>query len=64
MELFDKGYDKVVKSIFCSGKTTYEYAITNFLPQIDKYYAQRKKVDEKFYQKFPERDIVIGVGIM
>ncbi len=59
MELFDKGYDKVVKSIFCSGKTTYEYAITNFLPQIDKYYAQRKKVDEKFYQKL-ERDIVIG----
>ena len=59
MELFDKGYDKVVKSIFCSGKTSYEYAITNFLPQIDKYYAQRKKVDEKFYEKL-ERDIVIG----
>lgn len=59
MELFDKGFDKVVKSIFCSGKTTYEYAFNNFLPQIDKYYAQRKKVDEKFYQKL-ERDIAIG----
>ncbi|HRH49860.1 MAG TPA: hypothetical protein PLP23_13985 [Panacibacter sp.] len=59
MELFDKGYDKVVKSIFCSGKTSYEYAVKNFLPQIDKYYAQRKKVDEKFYQKL-ERDIVLG----
>lgn len=59
MILFDKGYDKVVKSIFCSGKTSYEYAIANFLPQIDKYYAQRKKVDEKFYQKL-ERDIVMG----
>ncbi|MGN6803295.1 MAG: hypothetical protein ACTHJN_15445 [Ginsengibacter sp.] len=59
MQLFDKGFDKVVKSIFCSGKTTYEYAYKNFLPQIDKYYAQRKKVDEKFYQKL-ERDIVVG----
>lgn len=59
MELFDKGFDKVVKSIFCSGKSTYEYAYNNFLPQIDKYYAQRKKVDEKFYQKL-ERDIVLG----
>jgi hypothetical protein len=59
MELFDKEYDKVIKSIFCNGKATYEYAITNFLPQIDRYYAQRKKVDEKFYQKL-ERDIAIG----
>ena len=59
MQLFDKGFDKVVKSIFCSGKTTYEYAHNNYLPQIDKYYAQRKKVDEKFYQKL-ERDIVVG----
>ena len=59
MELFDKGFDKVVKSIFCSGKASYEYAYKNFLPQIDKYYAQRKKVDEKFYQKL-ERDIARG----
>jgi hypothetical protein len=59
MEIFDKGFDKVVKSIFCSGKITYEYAHTNLLPQVDKYYAQRKKVDEKFYQKL-ERDITVG----
>lgn len=59
MELFDKGYDEVVKSIFCSGKTTYNYAFSYFLPQVDKYYAQRKKVDEKFYQKL-ERDIALG----
>ena len=59
MEVFDKEYDKVVKSIFCSGKTTYENAVNNFVPQIDKYYAQRKKIDEKFYEKL-ERDIVNG----
>jgi len=56
---FDKEFDKVVSSVFCSGKTTYKYAIENFFPQIDKYYAQRKKLDEKFYQKL-ERDIVKG----
>jgi hypothetical protein len=56
---FDKEFDKVVSSVFCSGKTTYKYAIENFYPQIDKYYAQRKKLDEKFYQKL-ERDIVKG----
>lgn len=59
MTIFDKGFDKVVYSVFCSGKTTYQYAIEVFLPQIDKYYAQRKKVDEKFYQKL-ERDIAVG----
>jgi len=56
---FDKEFDKVVSSVFCSGKTTYKYAIENFYPQIDKYYAQRKKLDEKFYKKL-ERDIVKG----
>jgi hypothetical protein len=59
MELFDKEFDKVVKSIFCSGKTTYENAIGIFFPQIDKYYAQRKTLDEKFYQKL-QRDIKSG----
>lgn len=59
MEIFDIEYDKVVKSIFCSGKTSYEYAINSFHPQIDKYYAQRKKMDEKFYDKL-QRDITTG----
>lgn len=59
IELFDKTFDEVVKSVFCNGKTTYEYAITNIYPQIDKYYAQRKKLDEKFYKKL-ERDIPLG----
>lgn len=59
VELFDKAFDKVVKSVYCSGKTTYEYAITNIYPQIDKYYAQRKKLDETFYKKL-ERDIPNG----
>lgn len=59
MEIFDIEYDKVVKSVFCSGKTSYEYAINSFHPQIDRYYAQRKKMDEKFYSKL-ERDIITG----
>lgn len=57
--IFDKEFDKVIKSVFCSGKTTYEFAIANFHPRIDAYYAQRKKVDEKFYTKL-ERDIGVG----
>lgn len=59
VEIFDKSFDRVVKSVYCIGKTTYEYAITNIYPQIDKYYAQRKKVDEMFYNKL-ERDIPNG----
>lgn len=59
IEIFDKTFDKVVKSVHCNGKTTYEFAINNVYPQIDKYYAQRKKIDEKFYKKL-ERDIPLG----
>ena len=59
MEIFDIEFDKVVKSIYCSGKTSYEYAINAFHPQIDRYYAQRKTMDEKFYSKL-ERDIRTG----
>lgn len=59
VEIFDKGFDKVVKSVFCNGKTTYEYATTHIYPQIDKYYAQRKNLNEKFYKKL-ERDIPNG----
>jgi hypothetical protein len=56
---FDKEFDKVVSSVFCSGNTSYKYAIENFFPRIDAYYAQRKNLDEKFYQKL-QRDIVDG----
>jgi hypothetical protein len=59
MEIFDIEFDDVIKSVFCSGKTDYEYALINFHPQIDKYNAQRKKMDEKFYRKL-ERDMVNG----
>jgi len=59
MEIFDKEYDEVVKSIYCSGKTTFKYAMKHFHPQIDKYYAQRKKQNNKFYQKL-ERDLKEG----
>ncbi|TGE29238.1 hypothetical protein [Hymenobacter metallicola] len=57
--LFDKEFDSVVKSVFSSGKTTYDYAVEKFFPQIDRYYAQRKAIDEKFYKKL-ERDIKQG----
>ena len=59
IQFFDKEFDKVVSSVFCSGNTSYKYAIENFYPRIDKYYAQRKNLDEKFYQKL-QRDIIDG----
>lgn len=59
MEIFDKEFDGVVKSVFCSGKANYEYAVDYFFPQIDKYYAQRKELNKKFYEKL-ERDISKG----
>lgn len=59
MEIFDIEFDEVVKSIFSSGKTTYEEALEWFYPQIDKYYAQRKRLNEDFYEKL-ERDLQNG----
>lgn len=59
IQFFDKEFDKVVHSVFCSGNTSYQYAIESFYPRIDKYYAQRKNLDEKFYQKL-QRDIIDG----
>lgn len=55
--IFDKACDGVIKSLVATGKTTYQYAIDNFFPLADRFSAQRKTQDKKFYARL-ERDIL------
>ncbi|WGY47020.1 hypothetical protein [Vibrio sp. ABG19] len=55
--IFDKTKDGVIDSIVATGKTTYKYAIKSLYPLIDRFSAQRKTQDKKFYARL-ERDIL------
>ncbi|EOY2076666.1 hypothetical protein ACP1UU_004453 [Vibrio alginolyticus] len=55
--IFDKTKDGVIDSVVATGKTTYRYAIENLYPLIDRFSAQRKTQDKKFYARL-ERDIL------
>lgn len=55
--IFDKANDGVIGSVVASGKTTYQYAIDNLFPLTDRFSAQRKTQDKKFYSRL-ERDIL------
>ncbi|WP_211164544.1 hypothetical protein [Shewanella sp. DNRA4] len=55
--IFDKTKDGVIDSVVATGKTTYRYAIDNLYPLIDRFSAQRKTQDKKFYARL-ERDIL------
>lgn len=55
--IFDKADDGVIASVVATGKTTYQYAIENLFPLIDRFSAQRKIQDKKFYARL-ERDIL------
>lgn len=57
VQIFDKSKYGVIDSIVATGKTTYEYAIQNLYPLIDRFSAQRKTQDKKFYARL-ERDIL------
>ncbi|SON52810.1 hypothetical protein [Vibrio tapetis] len=55
--IFDKADDGVINSVVATGKVTYQYAIDNLFPLIDRFSAQRKTQDKKFYGRL-ERDIL------
>lgn len=55
--IFDKTNDGVIDSVVATGKTTYRYAIDSLYPLIDRFSAQRKTQDKKFYARL-ERDIL------
>ncbi|WP_201294535.1 hypothetical protein [Colwellia sp. 20A7] len=55
--IFDKANDGVINSVVATGKTTYQYAIDNLFPLINRFSAQRKSQDKKFYARL-ERDIL------
>jgi len=55
--IFDTANDNVIGSVVATGKTTYQYAIENLFPLIDRFSGQRKIQDRKFYARL-ERDIL------
>lgn len=57
--VFSLDEDLVIKSQFVTAKTTYSFAIENFVPLIDKLDIQRKIQDSKFYRRL-EKDLVKG----
>lgn len=57
--IFDKEQDGVIDSVVGTGKTNYRYAIENLYPLVDRFSAQRKEQDTKFYARL-ERDILDG----
>lgn len=59
MKIFDKEIDKVIAGIVVSGSVSYQYALDNLVPLINKTEFQRKLQDKKFYKKL-ERDIEDG----
>lgn len=59
IEFFDAVEDKVIGSIVASGKTSYQFALDKLFPLTDRFDAQRKTQDKKFYKRL-ERDIIDG----
>lgn len=59
IEVFSINRDEVVNSIFITGCTTYQYALDNFYPLINRFDAQRKLQNKTFYERL-KRDIVRG----
>lgn len=59
IKVFSIDKDDVVDSVFVTGSTTYEYALNNFWPLINRFDAQRKLQNQSFYERL-KRDIVKG----
>ena len=59
MKLFNISYDNVISGIYATGVASYNYALGNIYPLIDRLPFQRKLQDKKFYEKL-ERDIIDG----
>ncbi|HDL8249042.1 TPA: hypothetical protein PXQ71_002990, partial [Yersinia enterocolitica] len=57
--VLDSAFDSVIDSVTANSKTTYKYALENLYPLVDKFSAQRKIQEQKFYKRL-KRDILRG----
>jgi len=59
IQIFNIAKDNVINSYVGLGLADYEYALANIYPLINRFDAQRKFLDTKFYERL-ERDILKG----
>jgi len=59
IKIYNKTFDKVINSIVSLGQSDYAYALEFVYPLINRFDAQRRFLDSKFYERL-ERDINIG----
>ena len=59
IKVYDIQYDNVIKSFYLTVRTTYDYAIKNFVPLINKLDFQRNPLRKSFYKRL-EGDILCG----
>lgn len=59
IQIFNLAKDNVISSYVGLGLSNYKYALENVYPLINRFDAQRKFLDTKFYERL-ERDILIG----
>lgn len=59
IKVFDVVDDTVINSYVASGKTNYRFALESLIPLINRFDAQRKLQDRKFYKRL-QRDIIVG----
>ncbi len=59
IEILSKDEDFVLKSIYYTGKITYEEAIEKLVPLMNRFDAQRKLQSEKFYERL-RQDLIKG----
>ncbi|MFQ6243003.1 hypothetical protein ACLMPP_00735 [Yersinia enterocolitica] len=57
--VLDFAYDNVIDSVTANSKTSYQYALEKFHPLVDRFLAQRKIQEQKFYKRL-KRDILKG----
>lgn len=58
-EIHSNFHDEVIESNVCVGYVTYRYALENLLPLVDRFDAQRKIQNKKFYERL-KADIISG----
>ena len=59
IEIFTADHDEVINSYVAMGKTTYKVTLDKLYPLINRFEAQRKLQDKKFYKRL-QRDLVEG----
>lgn len=58
-EIFSADHDEVIDSYVAMGKTTYKVTLEKLYPLINRFDAQRKLQDKKFYKRL-QRDLIEG----